>query len=152
MRGESSRLSIRPMRMGDVDWVSRCEAQICRFPWTHANFADSLSAGYSGWLLLCDGEPAGYAVMMQVLDEAHLLTIGVSTQLQGQGLGAWILEFILETAKRQGASQIFLEVRPSNAVALSLYRKAGFLSIGRRKGYYPAAEGREDALVLRRAL
>jgi len=52
-------------------------------------------------------------------------------------------------ARAAGGRQMFLEVRPSNAPALALYEKAGFATIGRRKGYYPAANGREDALVMR---
>ena len=58
----------------------------------------------------------------------------------------------MEVSRHGGAVTMLLEVRPSNAKALALYENYGFQVIGRRKAYYPAAEGREDALVLRREL
>ena len=71
---------------------------------------------------------------------------GVNVQ---QPLGRRLLDHLASTAREAGATQLFLEVRPSNAAALALYARAGFETIGRRKGYYPAAGGREDALVMR---
>ena len=44
---------------------------------------------------------------------------------------------------------MLLEVRPSNPAAIRLYDRYGFQRIGVRRGYYPAAEGREDAIVMR---
>ena len=88
-------------------------------------------------------------VLMMVLDEAHILNISVCRSRQGCGLGRQLLQHLGEVARKAGGSQILLEVRPSNESALALYRKVGFEMIGRRKGYYPACNGREDALVMR---
>ena len=45
---------------------------------------------------------------------------------------------------------MLLEVRPSNTAAINCYNAAGFNEIGSRKDYYPAANGREDALLFAR--
>jgi ribosomal-protein-alanine N-acetyltransferase len=60
-----------------------------------------------------------------------------------------LLQRTLRQSTRFGAQAIFLEVRPSNAMAVHLYRSVGFQIVGRRRNYYPSHRGREDALVLR---
>jgi [ribosomal protein S18]-alanine N-acetyltransferase len=144
--------SYLPMGEADLDWVTLHEAELHAFPWTRGNFADSLNAGYSSWIQYTDGCPTAYAVLLLVLDEAHLLNISVLRDTQRRGHGAALLHYLCEQAHARGATQMFLEVRPSNTAALALYERSGFAPIGRRKGYYPAAVGREDAIVMRRAL
>ena len=142
-----------PMSEGDLDWVVDNEGQLHPFPWTRGNFVDALSAGYSSWVCRVDGERTGYAIMLLVLDEAHLLNLSIARCRQGTGLGSAFLGFLFDEASRHGVSQFFLEVRPSNLPALALYRRTGFCAVGRRKRYYPAGEGeREDAIVMRRDL
>lgn len=136
----------------DLDWVSEAEQGIYPFPWSRTNFADSLSAGYSSWVVQRDGEAVAYAVLMLVMDEAHLLNISVKAALQRRGLGSLLLDHLCIVALGFGATQMYLEVRSSNEAGLRLYDKWGFSRIGRRKDYYPAAQGREDAIVMRRAL
>jgi len=137
----------------DVEAVAGIEARAYSHPWTRGNFENSVKAGHLG-LTLRDaaGALAGYAVLMPVVDEMHLLNITVEPARQRQGLGRLLLAAALATAEVHHLHTMLLEVRPSNAGALALYREAGFVEIGRRKGYYPAVgKGREDALVLRRA-
>jgi len=141
--------SFVPMTGRDLDWVVAQEAILHPFPWSRGNFDDSLSVGHACWLMRDAGVPVGYAVVLGVLDEAHLLNISIVRAAQGGGLGRRLLEHLLSTAWRDGVRQFFLEVRPSNLAALALYRRAGFAEIGRRKGYYPSREGREDAIVMR---
>lgn len=137
----------------DLDWVVENEAQLHAFPWSKGNFVDSLAAGYSAWVMREEGRPVAYAVVLTVLDEAHLLNISVVREAQGAGLGGVLLRYLSEEARRGGSSQFFLEVRPSNLPAIALYRSHGFEPVGRRKGYYPSREGgREDAIVMRRDL
>ena len=141
-----------PLTLDDLDWVHQQEVDLHPFPWTRGNFADSLTAGHGAWLMRVGKERVGYAVVLKVLDEAHLLNINVARAAQGKGYGRALLEWLQLTAKRNGAGQFFLEVRPSNLAGLALYRSQGFEQIGRRKGYYPAPDGREDAIVMRREL
>jgi ribosomal-protein-alanine N-acetyltransferase len=138
-----------PMQEADLEWVAEQDRLLYPFPWAAVNFADSMSAGYGCWTMFEGTERAGYAVLMMVLDEVHILNISVVVERQGRGLGRRLLNHLAAVAKEAGARQMFLEVRPSNTPALALYQKAGFETIGRRKGYYPAADGREDALVMR---
>jgi len=141
-----------PMNERDLDAVTALEASVQAFPWSRGNFADSLKAGHSVWVCRLGGDLIGFSVVMSVVDEAHLLTIAVCPRYQGQGYGARLLRNAMQRAREHGASKLFLEVRPSNERAVDLYRHFGFRQIGLRKGYYPAALGREDALVFDKEL
>jgi [ribosomal protein S18]-alanine N-acetyltransferase len=142
-------LALREMGHGDIDEVMRIERSIYPYPWTAGNFADSLNSGYLCTVAELEGAMAGYAVMMMAPLETHLLTIGIAQPFQRRGWGAALLGAMLTVAREAGAERVLLEVRPSNAPALALYRRSGFSQIGLRRGYYPADNGtREDAIVM----
>lgn len=141
-----------PMNNRDLDTVTALESTLQTFPWTRMNFSDSLDMGYSAWVLRVGGDLIGFSVVMAVIDEGHLLNIGVCKRYQGQGYGARLLRHAMENARLNGVSKLFLEVRPSNERAVELYRHFGFRQIGMRKGYYPAETGREDALIFDKEL
>lgn len=145
-------LSLRSMQMSDVDVVMTIEPYIYSHPWTRGNFVDSLNSGYSAWVLLQDAKIIGYALMMMVLDEAHLLNLSIAKQYQKQGLGRFLLEYMIDIAKSKQAANMFLEVRASNVSALALYENIGFNEMAVRRGYYPATNGREDAVLMGLAL
>lgn len=136
------------MTEADVPAVILVENQIYEFPWTDRNFLDSLRAGYHMHCMWWDEQLAGYIVMMQVVDEYHLLNISIRADLQGLGHGKHLLLWGISQARLAGAAGMLLEVRPSNLTAKNLYEKEGFKLIGARKNYYPAHSGREDALVM----
>lgn len=148
------RLALRPMVVADVDEVHALECSVFPHPWSRANFMDSLASGYDAWVLREDGGAlAGYFLLMYALDEAHLLDVAVEGSRHGSGLGRFLLDRIAARARSQGMESVLLEVRPSNERALRVYQRYGFAEIGRRKGYYPAHEGRrEDAIVMRYVL
>ena len=137
-----------PMLASDLDEVLAIEYRVYPFPWGRGNFADSINSGYSCWVCRVAGELVGYFVVMLAVDEAHLLNIAIAEKRQGMGYGARLLRQAMQVAQAAGGSLMLLEVRPSNEQALTLYRHFGFKQIGVRRGYYPAASGREDALVL----
>ena len=141
-----------PMAVRDVDDILRIEYEAYSHPWSRANFTDSIASGYSCWVCREGGVLIGYFVLMLAVDEAHLLNISVVDRRRGLGFGARLLRHAMESARRGGATTLLLEVRPSNTEALALYRHFGFRQIGVRRGYYPAFQGREDALVLTRTL
>ncbi|MCM2289781.1 MAG: ribosomal protein S18-alanine N-acetyltransferase [Sulfuritalea sp.] len=141
-------LRYRDMTADDIDAVTAAEQRVYAFPWTRGNFADSLTAGHGAWLALEHGQMIGYAVMMQVLDEAHLLNITVVPELQRKGRGSTLLQHLFSLARVSSATRMLLEVRPGNVSGQALYRRHGFLEIGRRRDYYPAHQGREDAIVM----
>ena len=110
------------------------------------------AAAFFAGLLASPREDWAHTVLVAI-DEAHLLNLTVAPEHQGRGWGGDMLRECLRLAAGDlQANAMLLEVRPSNAAALALYQRAGFRSVGRRRGYYPAAAGREDALVLRRML
>ena len=143
-----SQLNYRPMRMTDIPEVARLEKGLYTFPWSAGNFRDSVEAGYDCWAVCHGNALIGYAVLMVALDEAHLLNFAVAREWHGQGVGGAFLQHIIAVAKDARCQIVYLEVRPSNAVARHLYRKAGFQQIAIRPAYYPAEGGREDALFL----
>lgn len=145
-------LHFRPMEEADLPWVAAQDAELYPFPWSEGNFADSIIAGYACWVMLDGAERVGYGVLMMVIDEAHILNISVVASRQRGGLGRRLLGHLADVARAGGARRLLLEVRPSNTPALALYEWAGFQTIGRRKGYYPAVGGREDGLVMSLAL
>lgn len=138
------------MTAADLDAVVAAERRCHAFPWTRGNFADSLATGYCAWLAVENGGMTGYAIMMLAVDEAHLLNITVLPEVQRCGRGSALLLHLVDQARARGAIRMLLEVRPGNLAALALYRRHGFLEIGRRRDYYPAHEGREDAIVMAR--
>ena len=141
--------NIRPMRDADVPAVLLVEKESYEFPWSAGNFIDSIHAGYSAWVYEVGGEIIGHMIMMTALDEAHLLNITIAPNWRRQGLGRVLLEHAMETAREKNVKALFLEVRPTNAPAIAMYEKLGFEAFALRKGYYPAEQGREDALVMR---
>lgn len=142
--------TIRPMQEADVDAVIEIERRAYPFPWTAGIFLDCLRVGYNAWVCVKQGKIRGYALMSYGAGEAHLLNICVDPQYHGLGLGQSLLRHVLRQAGRLGADQMFLEVRPSNVRAVRFYEAMHFAEVGRRKNYYPAARGREDALILAR--
>jgi ribosomal-protein-alanine N-acetyltransferase len=140
---------LRPMRPADVDAVHDIERRVYDFPWSAGHFRDSLLAGHGCWVYQMGARVVGYAVMMRGVDEAHLLNLVIDPAFQRQGLGRGFVGQLCELARGHGAQALFLEVRPSNLAAQRLYRSMGFAEVGRRRGYYPARDGREDALVMR---
>jgi ribosomal-protein-alanine N-acetyltransferase len=140
------------MTDADLDFVAAAEASIYPFPWTRGNFADSLAAGHGAWLAREGGRMTGYAVVMQALDEAHLLNISVLPELQRSGRGSALLIHLFAQARLQAATRMLLEVRPGNISGQGFYQRHGFVEIGRRRDYYPAHAGREDAIVMARDL
>jgi ribosomal-protein-alanine N-acetyltransferase len=140
--------TLRPMREEDLAAVMAIEIRAYPYPWTLGILRDCLRADYPAWVLLLDGELIGYFLMSLAAGEAHVLNVCVAPEHQGQGHGRKLLRAILQIARGRGAERVFLEVRPSNTGAIQLYFDVGFNEIGRRPRYYPAKDGREDALVM----
>jgi [ribosomal protein S18]-alanine N-acetyltransferase len=140
------------MREEDLDAVMAIESAVYTHPWSRGNFADSLRAGYDCRTLRFGAELVGYFVVMAAAGEAHLLNLSVAAAHQRRGIGSGLLREAAAIALGRGARSLFLEVRPSNRGAQALYTRFGFRKVAVRRGYYPAHNGREDALVLSLAL
>ena len=145
---------LRPMTLADLPAVMVLEEELfAPDTWSEAMYRDELSRSGTRHYLVAeddgDGSPVviGYAGLIAYDDEAHVATLGVAGERQGEGLGARLLDALLAEADRR-TSVVLLEVRAENDVALGLYRRRGFVEIGRRRGYYQPSG--EDALVMKR--
>jgi len=132
--------------------VMAIESALYTHPWTRGNFADSLRAAYECRTYRLQGELIGYFVLLAAAGEAHLLNLSIAELHQRRGYGTALLNQATALARKLGAKNVFLEVRPSNRAAQELYYRYGFRKIAVRRDYYPARSGREDALVLSLAL
>jgi ribosomal-protein-alanine N-acetyltransferase len=140
------------MREQDLAEVMAIESVLYTHPWTRGNFADSLRAGYECRTYRVHGDLIGYFVLLAAAGEAHLLNLSIAEPHQRRGYGTALLNEATALARKLGAKNVFLEVRPSNRGAQELYYRYGFRKIAVRRDYYPARGGREDALVLSLAL
>lgn len=141
----------------DIPEVTAMERAACAHPlhaWTDDNYRSSLRAGY--WSRVrCDaasGRIVAVCVAMDGVDEVHLLNIAVAREWHGHGHARALLGELVARCQQRRAEALWLEVRPSNQRARALYLREGFTDIGVRRQYYPAATGREDALVMRRTI
>jgi ribosomal-protein-alanine N-acetyltransferase len=140
---------LRPLQWGDLDRVMEIELSAYPFPWTRGIFGDCLRVGYDCWGLQVGESLAGYSVQTSAAGENHLLNLCVEPGRQRQGFGRLLLDNAIRIARLQACECIFLEVRPSNAAGFALYEGRGFSVVGRRRNYYSASDGKEDALVMR---
>lgn len=139
----------RAMCAADADAVMAIEARAYSHPWSRGNFIDSIAAGYTCELLENQaGELLGYFVAMPGVDELHLLNITVRPEDQGCGLGRLLLAAVEDHARVLQVEKLWLEVRISNERARQLYARHGYAEVGRRRAYYPALQGREDAVLM----
>lgn len=145
---------LRKMSLDDIPNVFQVELDAYTYPWTKKNFVDCLrSYQYSNWVFELDNKVSGYVVLSIAVGEAHILNICIHPDYQGKGWGRKLLNEAEWIAKQRKAENCFLEVRVSNKVGLNLYMSEGYNEVGLRKKYYPANnKGREDAIVMAKAL
>lgn len=139
--------SVRPATAADLGVLCGIEARAAQAPWDRDRFAESL-VEHQVLVLDAAGEVRGFAVFRRVLDEAELLNIAVAPEHARRGGGRTLLHAVL--ARLAGQTRcLHLEVRAGNVSAIGLYENLGFVRTGLRRGYYPTAGGREDAILMR---
>lgn len=142
-------LSFRPVTTQDLEVVAPMLHRADPFGWTMKHLQSALAVGWTLTAAEVDGVIAGCAIMMQAVDEAELLEICIEPEYQGRGYGKALLARMMADARASAARLMHLEVRLSNARALTMYEKAGFCRVGLRRGYYPTLAGpREDAVLM----
>ena len=116
-------------------------------PWDVRSFSGEIGKELSHfWVAVLDNVLAGYIVFWMFAGEVHLLNIAVHETYRRRGLGRRLLHRMLDVGIDANAETAWLDVRPSNLPARSLYRKTGFREVGRRPGYY--TDTREDAILM----
>ena len=118
-------------------------------PWSEKSVASELDNPLSLWLVALDGDRvAGYVGSQTVMDESDMMNVAVHPDYRKQGVATGLIVGLVEELHKKGSRCLTLEVRASNAPAISLYEKLGFLQAGLRKNYYH--NPKEDALILRK--
>ncbi|TFD93688.1 ribosomal-protein-alanine N-acetyltransferase [Jeotgalibacillus sp. R-1-5s-1] len=141
-------VGFRWMTTADIDAVLKVEEASFSSPWSREAFENEMTINqFAKYLLLeVDGEVAGYCGVWLIMDEAHITNVAVVPELRGQKLGEKMMRQIMDILKESGATLLTLEVRVSNEIAQSLYRKLGFSNGGIRRNYY--SDNGEDAQVM----
>jgi ribosomal-protein-alanine N-acetyltransferase len=144
-------VSLRDMTAADLHAVLAMEEELfAPDTWTAAMYRDELARTDTRHYLVAEddaGTVVGYAGLIAYPEEAHIATIGVTGERQGQGIGAQLLDTLLAEADTR-SRVVLLEVRADNEAAQGLYRRRGFTEIGRRRGYYQPSG--TDAVVMSR--
>jgi ribosomal-protein-alanine N-acetyltransferase len=154
-------VTLRPMTVEDLPAVMQLEEELfAPDTWTEAMYRDELSRGDTRYYVVAefdvsgdedapDGPPVtvGYGGLIAYDDEAHVATLGVTAALQGEGIGSLLLDALLAEADKR-SPVVLLEVRADNETAQRLYRRRGFVEIGRRRGYYQPSGA--DAVIMKR--
>ncbi len=138
---------IRRMLREDLTAVAELERACFSVPWTMENLCESLeNSSYCFLVAECSGRIVGYGGMLFVADEGDVTNIAVDAAFRGRGIGTGLVRQLLEEGRARGAKAFTLEVRISNAAAIHVYEKLGFVSEGVRKHFYENPE--EDARIL----
>ena len=140
-------IHFREMIPEDAAAVEIVEKASFAVPWSRKSFwEEAANEQTCYWLALSDEEIIGYAGCWLVLDEAQITNIAIHPDFRGQKIGRALLQEIIKEAVQRGAERMTLEVRPSNLVALKLYKSFDFKDCGRRPGYYQ--DNGEDAIIM----
>ncbi len=141
-------ISIREMRESDLDRIMEIENKTFTPPWSREAFLLELNKNLLAKYIvgMVDGDIAGYGGIWLIIDEGHITNIAVEEKYRGLGVGKKIVEGLINLCVDRGLRAMTLEVRKSNEIAKSLYKKYGFVESGIRPKYY--ADNNEDAIIM----
>ncbi len=145
-------IAIRPLLPEDAAAAAALHAAMPQ-PWGEKDWTAFLSDPLVIRLGATEASVLVGEILLRVAaDEAEVLTIVVARSARGRGVGGRLLRAGLAAAARRGGTAAFLEVAADNDAAIALYSAAGFVEIGRRRGYYRRPDGAMDALAMRKGL
>lgn len=151
-----SKWHLEAITPADIDKILTIDRKAFERPWHRKSFLEELTRknAYSYVVRARTDdqrmEIIAYVFVRMVMNEMHILRIAVAEGFQARGVATWLLEQCFKLAKRKNVFAAYIEVRPTNKSAVTLYRKSGFQTLGRRPNYYP--ETGEDGLVMIRHL
>jgi ribosomal-protein-alanine N-acetyltransferase len=144
-------MKIIKMEHVHVAQVAALEAVCFRDPWSENSVASELSNPLSHWLVAVEDDAVlGYIGSQTVLDESDMMNVAVSPAHRRKGIAEALVLALADALREKGSAKLTLEVRASNAPAITLYEKLDFKPIGLRKNYY--RNPKEDALILQKEL
>lgn len=140
---------VRRMSVKDLEQVAAIAAEVFTDPWTMQGFAEALLMDNACFLLAVDGNTVlGYCGIYMAADEGEIINVAVKPEFRRQNIADQLICALLFEGHKNGVSRFFLEVRVSNAAAIHLYEKNGFVKQGIRKNFYEKPN--EDAYVMNR--
>jgi len=141
-------LEIRKMTLDDIPAVVALDQMSFSLPWPERSFRFELTDNPASrsWVAEVDGRIVGMIVNWLLVDEVHVATIATHPDFRRQGIAKKLLSHSLHYMAGEGAISSFLEVRESNIAAREMYRKFGYIEVGRRKRYYK--DNDEDAILM----
>jgi [ribosomal protein S18]-alanine N-acetyltransferase len=139
---------IRKMIMNDLEQVVAIDQVSFSLPWPARSFQFELTDNPASrcWVVELDGKIIAMIVSWLILDELHIATIATHPDFRRQGIGKKLITHALKSARDEGVTRAFLEVRESNKMAINMYKSFGFVEDGRRKEYYK--DNHEDAILM----
>ena len=144
-------VEMRPALPNDLNAVAAIERESFSDPWTRESFAQLIGRPHLHFFVaMRDDAVIGFSIAYAAAGEAEIANIAVAGAVRGQGIGGAVLRHLLSTLRTDGAAEVWLEVRASNAAARALYERFGFVEVGRRRNYYRRPV--EDAISMRREL
>lgn len=146
--GKETQNTIRPLTEQDLLWLLPMDEASFPEPWSFTTWEDELDGRLSHYLVVEQGgEPVAYGGFWLVAGEAQVMRLAVTPAKRGQKLGLFLVNALLEEARKLKATEMTLEVRAGNGPALATYRHLGFTPCGRRPHYYE--DNGEDAILMR---
>lgn len=140
-------IEIRELQEKDIESISRIEAESFSMPWSPQDFKDLLSREYCTYLVAeAEGKVVGSCGMTNICNEGNIDNVVVAEAYRGNGIAQRLLQKLIALGDAEGIEAYTLEVRISNAAAIHVYEKLGFVSEGIRPGFYEKPA--EDAMIM----
>lgn len=140
-------MEYRRMEERDLEQVVAIEEATFSMPWSKEAFLESMNNPEHVYVVACEGKVIyGYCGMWGIAGEGQINNVAVKCDVRGKGTGYELVKFLLQEGEKQGIEAFTLEVRESNAVAIHVYEKAGFQSVGIRKNFYD--KPKENAVIM----
>ena len=137
---------VKPIDYRHIKEIANLEKICFSTPWSEQTITEAFKTGTRFFIAEKDNKILGYVGISAILDEGYITNVAVFPKARQQGVASLLLETLFDFAKEKGLSFISLEVRESNMSAISLYRKFGFKTEGKRKNFY--SHPQENALIM----
>jgi ribosomal-protein-alanine N-acetyltransferase len=147
---DDGRFFIRRMKEDDLPAVRTIEALSFSNPWSDSTFLGEIQNTPVSFPLVVLRKPSdkviGYIIYWHIREDVQVNNIAVHPDFRGKGIGEALMRHVIDRVRKNGATFMTLEVRLSNAAAVTLYKKLGFDILGTRKNYYTNPD--EDAFLM----
>lgn len=142
-------MTVRSLCERDIDGMVKIERECFSLPWSRESFGSAFEGDHTVFFGVFEGERIiAYAGMQHFYGDGAVTNVATLPEFRRMGAGKKLLCVLLDFAENQGISTVSLEVRVSNAAAIAMYEKMGFVSLGIRKGFYSSPK--EDALIMQK--